>query len=86
MSTAYEYTVLQRWMRRHGLLSVARWLGWAPVHDLAVALAERDMNVRHVGELEDRVALLETQVEQLRSGNPNCASREFVYWRARKIK
>lgn len=86
MSRTYEYTILQRWMRRHGLISVARWLGWAPVHDLAVARAERDMNVRHVGELEDRVALLERQVEQLRSGEPSGVSREFVYWRARKIK
>jgi cell division protein FtsB len=81
-----EYTVLQRWMRRHGLLPVARWLGWAPVHDVAVARAERDMNVRQVGELEDRVALLEKQVEHLRSGDPGGVSREFVYWRARKIR
>lgn len=78
-----QYTVLQRWMRRHGLLFVPRWLGWAPLHDLAVARSERDMNVRHVGELEDRVELLERQVQQLRSGDPGGVSREFVYWRAR---
>jgi uncharacterized protein YceH (UPF0502 family) len=60
------YTVTQRWMRRHGILGWVRLLGWAPVRDVQVALAERDMNIRERARLEDRIERLEQQIAHLK--------------------